>query len=133
MRIRLRKGRLDVNLRPSSGGSVKGTARRGGVRWPHEGAASPSGDASKMLLEDPITPRCAARLLHVHISTIYRYILSGRLRAWRRVSLRYVVSRKQVLALLEPVDPKEGIPATVRQAEEDRAAEDYLRRLGYPL
>jgi excisionase family DNA binding protein len=52
--------------------------------------------------EDLIDAGAAARLLRVHISTIYRWALTGRLRAWR-VGSRYRVSQAEVLASVREV------------------------------
>jgi len=50
---------------------------------------------------DLIRTREAARLMHCHIATVFRWALSGRLRSWRR-GRAVLVSRADVLAVLGP-------------------------------
>ena len=59
--------------------------------------------------DDLITPNKAAKVARVSISSIYRWILSGMLPAFKRGGSRYLVSRKAVLACLVPVRPKPGM------------------------
>lgn len=58
------------------------------------------------LPEDLITPREAARLLHLHVSAVYRMVMRGRIRAWKRGTSRYLLSRQEVMALLAPEPPQ---------------------------
>ena len=82
---------------------------------------------------DLITPREAARLVGTHLSTVHRWLHSGRLRGWRRAGTRYLVSRAEVLAVIQPVAV--GEVETPRTAAEDAAAaeraREYLRARGY--
>ncbi|MBL8798730.1 MAG: helix-turn-helix domain-containing protein [Planctomycetia bacterium] len=56
--------------------------------------------------EELVTPKEAARLLKDrNLKTIYRLILKGRLPAWKIVGRLYV-RRDDVLAFIEPVEPK---------------------------
>jgi excisionase family DNA binding protein len=55
---------------------------------------------------DLISPREAAKLLRTGVSTVYRFIQDRRLRSWKRAHTRYLVSRREVLALfVEEVPP----------------------------
>lgn len=85
---------------------------------------------------DLLGPRAAARLLGCHLSTLYRMIHDGRLRAWRLGGTHLRVSRADALALLEPVTPWQ--PPNVRQREYDPAtspghlaALEKLKAAGY--
>jgi excisionase family DNA binding protein len=81
--------------------------------------------------QDLVTPREAARQLKVHLATIYRWILSGALPAWRRGQNRYMVSRAAVAAMLQPVRPHGPGPATRAQVNaRNRHTEEVLRRHG---
>jgi len=60
------------------------------------------------LPEDIITVRQACELLHMTRQTVYNYIRSGRLRAYRLSANpqgRVRLSRRDVLNLLTPIDP----------------------------
>lgn len=56
--------------------------------------------------DDPISPKDAARLLAVHLSQIYRWMLRGVLPHWRLPSGHKRVSKADVLALPKPGRPK---------------------------
>lgn len=58
-----------------------------------------------MLPEDTITAKAAARLVGVHVSAVYRWVMSGRLRAWR-VGGRLRLSRADVLAVVQAVQAR---------------------------
>lgn len=58
-----------------------------------------------MLPEDTITAKVAARLVGVHVSAVYRWVMSGRLRAWR-VGGRLRLSRADVLAVIQAVQAR---------------------------
>ncbi len=45
---------------------------------------------------DLITPRQASRIAKCHVSTIFRWIQTGELPAWRRGTARYLVSEADV-------------------------------------
>lgn len=59
------------------------------------------------LPEDLIDTKAAARLLGVHPATISRYLRSGKLRGWRIAGCRARISKKDVLALLCPTEPRQ--------------------------
>jgi excisionase family DNA binding protein len=48
-----------------------------------------------------------ASLLHLHVSGVYRWIFSGKLRGWKRGG-RYFVSRSDCENLFRPVEPPSG-------------------------
>lgn len=72
----------------------------------------------------------ASKLIHVHISTIYRWVTDGRLRGYRLAVARYRVRQADVLALVVEVVP-ERMPesAADRRRGHERAMDD-LRRAG---
>jgi len=76
--------------------------------------------------DDLITPLQAAQLLGVHLATIYRYILDGRLPAWRLAGTRFKLSRVQVLGLLQPAgnSPPDRTPSHAEATER-------LKKLGW--
>lgn len=81
--------------------------------------------------DDLIVPLAASKLIRSHVATIYRLIHSGELRAYKR-GARYLVSRADVLALLQPVQPA----AKIDVYEEERisaATTERLRALGYKI
>jgi excisionase family DNA binding protein len=84
--------------------------------------------------DELITTRQAANLLQTHVSTIYRWILSGKLPAWRRGG-RHVVKKADLLAMLVPVIPEKDRPKELPTAKEQRAADKWtqemLRRAGW--
>ena len=80
--------------------------------------------------EDMVTPRAAAELLGCTPQTVRRYIQEKRLRAWTRGTGRYVLSRSEVLALVEEVTP-DPLPASrAEMLAGHKAAEAALRRAG---
>lgn len=91
--------------------------------------------------DDLVSPRKACEILSVNISTLYRWILAGKLRSWRRAGTRYRVSLADVRALLEPVMPRPrptreelGLPASKRAlAARARHTQEVLRRAGYKI
>jgi hypothetical protein len=81
--------------------------------------------------DDLIEMRQAARAAKCHLATAYRWILSGRLRSWKRAGRRFV-SRAELLALFVPVPPREGarhVPGPTRQQQERETAAT-LRKYG---
>lgn len=87
---------------------------------------------------DLISPRAAAMLMKVHIATMFRWILKGKLRSWRRAGTRYMVSQADVMDLFEPVaatqanEPeRRGRPPST-SASHRRAVEE-LKKAGYML
>lgn len=78
---------------------------------------------------DLLTPREAARLVKAHLSTVHRWIHTGKLRAYRRGPHRYLVSQADLEALLRPVtDILPPSPAAQNRAHE--AAIAQLRAMG---
>jgi excisionase family DNA binding protein len=76
--------------------------------------------------EDLVSPREAAKILKLHLASVYRMIADGRLPAWRRGGMRFFVSRAAVLGVFLPPGniPSQG-PASHQEAVEK------LRRLGW--
>ncbi len=72
--------------------------------------------------DDLIDTKTARRLVKVDLSTLYRWLQSGKLRAWKRVG-RLLVSRSEVLALLRPVEPKPARERAPRRATQATAAQ----------
>ena len=54
---------------------------------------------------DLITPKQASRILRVHLSTIYRFVMTKRLPAWKRAGNRYMVRRSDVEGLMRRFEP----------------------------
>lgn len=69
---------------------------------------------------DLITPKAAARLLKVHVSSVYRWILAGKVRAFRRAGARYWISEAEVRAAWAEVEPTQ--PTVIRTPAQDAAA-----------
>jgi excisionase family DNA binding protein len=63
-----------------------------------------------ILPEDLVTPGEVAKLLKVHISTVYRWWLSGRLPSYRLAGVRFLIRRADVRAVLQPVHPSPAQP-----------------------
>ena len=81
--------------------------------------------------DDLIPPKAAATVIQAHVATIYRLIHSGQLPAYRR-GCRYFVSRADVLAVLQPVQP--APPVDVYEEERISAATmERLRAQGYRI
>jgi hypothetical protein len=81
--------------------------------------------------DDLIEMRAAARAAKCHLATAYRWVLSGRLRSWKRAGRRFV-SRAELLALFIPVPPGPGakhVPGPTRQQQERETAAT-LRKYG---
>jgi excisionase family DNA binding protein len=79
-----------------------------------------------MLPSDLITPKEAARLLRVHVSTVHRWIRDGRLHAYKRATERYLVRRADVEGMVREVVP---LPEVTRLTDERRRAEEAVARL----
>lgn len=54
--------------------------------------------------EDLVTPARAAELVGVTRSSIYRWVASGKIKAWRRGEYLLLLSERDVRAMLRPVD-----------------------------
>lgn len=78
-----------------------------------------------MTPEDLIGVQAAARLLLVSTSTIYRWRDTGELPAYR-VGGRFRFSRRDVLAMIEPVEAAEAVRTT---SEDERAAAEAVERM----
>jgi excisionase family DNA binding protein len=91
-------------------------------------APEPPGDG---LPDDLITPNQVARLLKVHISTVYRWCLSGRLPSYRRAGWRFLIRRSDVRTILEPVRPSPSCPAEPVLGGE--RLNEFLRSRGYKV
>jgi excisionase family DNA binding protein len=78
------------------------------------------------LPEDLVPLGKAATALHVNRSTIYRWVLGGKLRSWRRAGTRYLVSLADVRELLKPVEHRRRDVSA--QGETERQAEARKRR-----
>jgi excisionase family DNA binding protein len=76
-----------------------------------------------MVPNDLIDAKAGARLVGVHVSTIYRWVLTGRLRGYR-VGSRYRVSRAAVLGMVVEV----RAPAVAGSGHAEATA--YLREAG---
>lgn len=77
--------------------------------------------------DDLIDLKAAARLARCHLATAYRWALSGRLRAWKRVG-RLFVSRADVLALYERrevVRPERGPTRAQTSARTQRVLAEF--------
>lgn len=55
---------------------------------------------------DLVDTRTAARIAGVHVSSVYRWVLSGRLRGWKRAGARYLISRADLAGMLREVRPR---------------------------
>ena len=66
---------------------------------------------TRAIPDDLLKPGKAARLVGVHPATLYRWILHGRLRAWRTPTARYMVSRADVLGFMKTMPGIEEKPA----------------------
>lgn len=75
--------------------------------------------------DDLIPPRKAAELVAVSVSTIYRWIDDGTLRAYRVGGTRYRLSARDVRALVEEVNPPP--PVTTTSEDEEAAAQAIAR------
>lgn len=86
---------------------------------------------------DAIEAGKAARLVRCHVSTIHRWVLKGRLAGWYRGKgrrlRRLLVSRADVLGMIEPARPTNGAPVPdckTISAEVDRQTRAVLGRFG---
>jgi hypothetical protein len=105
------------------------------------GVTNANGLPDEVLPDDLLPLTQAAKLLPgdrpgrgVHVSTLYRWVYSGRLRAWLRCG-RVLVSRAEVLGLNRPVEAGRAahLPAGRRartSAEYDAWVDAVLARYG---
>lgn len=83
-----------------------------------------------MLPEDLITPKQASRLLGVHVSTIHRWVDTGRLKGYRRATCRKLVRQSDVEALIVPIKVVEVERPRTKAEEEDAASQAMARLRG---
>jgi excisionase family DNA binding protein len=83
------------------------------------------------LPDDLITPKEVARLLKVHVSTVYRWCLSGRLPSYRRAGCRFLIRLADVRSLLQPVQPSPVCPAEPLLG--GQRLDEFLRARGYKV
>ncbi len=80
--------------------------------------------------EDLIRPSQAAKLVGCHMATVCRWVMTGKLRGWKLAGRRYLVSRADVQAMLEPVAAVGRIPVTpppqARRMKSERAKAELL-------
>ena len=79
---------------------------------------------------DLIEPKVAARLLRCNVSTIYRWILKGKLRAWRRGGTRHLVRRADVEGMLVEEVPAMPLDGEQERERRGREAAERLRAGG---
>ncbi len=54
--------------------------------------------------QDLVTPKQAARMLNRHTSAVYRWVQSGRLRAFQCAGQRLLISMADLAKVLQPVE-----------------------------
>ncbi len=79
---------------------------------------------------DLITPKAAARLLHAHVASVYRWITQGKLRSWKRAGTRHLVNRADVLALLVQEEPAVRLESSGEGAKRYEEAVQRLKESG---
>jgi excisionase family DNA binding protein len=78
--------------------------------------------------DEVLTTNQIARLLKVHIASVYRWLLSGKLVGYRRGG-RFVVRRQDLEAFLEPVVPMRDRPRLVPLKAEKREMDAWTREV----
>ena len=63
-----------------------------------------------------LSPKAAARVAGTHVATLYRWVLTGRLRATRRAHSRYLIREGDLLAFLRLPTALRRTVAVVRAA-----------------
>ena len=81
------------------------------------------------LPDDLVDLKAAARLAKCNLATCYRWVLKGRLRAWRRVGRLYV-SRAEVLGLFAPVETRAPAERLPTRAQTSAYTRRILREMG---
>jgi hypothetical protein len=76
------------------------------------------------LPEDLIDLKTAARLARADLSSVHRWVHSDLLRAWKRCG-RFFVSRVEVCALFEPVQPQGNRPRKRLRVRERKRSEAW--------
>lgn len=90
-------------------------------------------DALDTIPSDLISVRQAAKLVNnTHRGTVRRWILRGKLKAYRLAGSRYLVSRADVLNLIQPhINHVPDLPPTRREmTARDRETNRILREAG---
>ena len=83
---------------------------------------------------DLLSPKAAARLLDIHISTLYRWVLTGRLKSYWRGGCRRLISRADLLALIRPAEAPRPVAFGAQERERlarQRHAQEVLRQAGF--
>lgn len=83
--------------------------------------------------DDLVSPKAAASLLAVSVSSIYRWVDLGKLRAYRVAGVRYRVSRADVLGLVEEVEVSEAVTTPAEDVDRATAAIERMRRAGHKV
>lgn len=83
--------------------------------------------------KDLIDVARAARRLRVHISTIFRWIQTGRLSAWKRRSIggkkaRFFVSKSAIDAAWTPTAAR--VPTPESASEREKAYQEARKKMG---
>ena len=94
----------------------------------------PRPDFGDALPDDLIESKQAAILAKCNIRAIWRWVLAGKIRGWRRFG-RTFVSREDVLASFEQVIPTKDLPPSTIPTRRDLTRRDKwvqseLKRLG---
>lgn len=80
--------------------------------------------------DDLITVKEAARLVHnTHTATIRRWVLNGKLQGYTLAGTRWLVSRADVLALIQPLTKPRKAPAIESPRQRGRRERDTDRVL----
>jgi excisionase family DNA binding protein len=77
-----------------------------------------------------LSPKATAKLLQVHTTTIYSWVKSGKLRAFRRAGTRLRIARADVESLLVPVVPAVPVPTSRELEQRQVQAERQLKAAG---
>jgi excisionase family DNA binding protein len=77
-----------------------------------------------------LTPKHCARRLRTHVSTIHRWIRTGRLKALKTPGGRYLVAPADFEAALQPAAPEQSWQAQAAAGTAHAAALAELRRNG---
>ena len=72
--------------------------------------------------DDLITVPAAAKLLGCHLATVRRWLFRGKLQGWR-VGRRYRVSRAELLACVQRVEPRPAPLASRRERTREEKAQ----------
>lgn len=92
---------------------------------------SPEDTARPQPPDDLITCKVAARLLDVHVATIYRWVSEGKLPSYVRGGCRRLVSRAELMGLIRRDDrrpPPPPPPVAFGQAQRERQARERETR-----